>query len=69
MIRISFTNTNRVCDCADTNTLQDITTGHGCDKAEAERLAAIAGNMKLGDFYSTDTCSMYCEEIRKVRAF
>ena len=55
MIRVSFTNTNRVYDCTDINTLQDI--------------AAIAGNMKLGDFYSTNTCSMYCEEIRKVRAF
>ena len=69
MIKVSFTNTNRVYDCNDINTLQDIATGHGCDKVEAERLVAIAGNMKLGDFYSTDTCSIYCEEIRKVRAF
>ena len=69
MIRVSFTNTNQVYDCSDINTLQDIATGHGCNEAEAERLAAIAGNMKLGDFYSTDTCCMYCEEIRKARAF
>ena len=50
MIKVSFTNTNRVYDCNDINTLQDIATGHGCDEAEAERLTAIAGNMKMGGF-------------------
>lgn len=51
--------TNRVSDI---RTLQDIALGYLDDEEEANRVAVIAGNMRIGDFFAADSWMLGCTE-------
>lgn len=61
VFKVSFTDSSHIYTFNDIRTLEDVAIGHTGDETESNRLAIIAGNMRFGDFFATESCSIYCE--------